>query len=295
MIFRSAVYRKPGVDINEKHIEVIIRQMMRKVRVEDPGDTTLLSGTVVDVFEFEDANAAVQARIDAGETELRLATDSLILMGITKASLATESWLSAASFQETTRVLTEAALSQKVDDLKGLKENVIIGKLIPAGTGLARYRNAKVEPDKAIRDTIFPNFGLDGGEDGELGLDDGMKMDFSDVDFGDLSLGDDFNPDDFLNGLSGEGSNETVLDFGDDSGADGASDGADGTASDGASAGAGAAGSAADTDADGDTDAQELADSDDGSDAADGFQIGDGDTPLPGDDDADGADGADGE
>ena len=94
-----AVYRQQGVDINEKHIEVIIRQMMRKVRVEDPGDTTLLSGTVVDVFEFEDANAAVQARIDAGETELRLATDSLILMGITKASLATESWLSAASFQ----------------------------------------------------------------------------------------------------------------------------------------------------------------------------------------------------
>ena len=101
-----AVYRQQGVDINDKHIEVIIRQMMRKVRVEDPGDTTLLSGTVVDVYEFEDANAVVQARIDAGETDLRLATDSLILMGITKASLATESFLSAASFQETTKVLT---------------------------------------------------------------------------------------------------------------------------------------------------------------------------------------------
>ena len=136
-----AVYRQQGVDINEKHIEVIIRQMMRKVRVEDPGDTTLLSGTVVDVFEFEDANAAVQARIDAGETELRLATDSLILMGITKASLATESWLSAASFQETTKVLTDAAIKGKVDHLVGLKENVIIGKLIPAGSGLACYRN----------------------------------------------------------------------------------------------------------------------------------------------------------
>ena len=96
---------------------------------------------MVDVFEFEDANAAVQARIDAGETELRLATDSLILMGITKASLATESWLSAASFQETTKVLTDAAIKGKVDHLVGLKENVIIGKLIPAGSGLACYRN----------------------------------------------------------------------------------------------------------------------------------------------------------
>ena len=136
-----AVYRQQGVDINDKHIEVIIRQMMRKVRVEDPGDTTLLSGTVVDVYEFEDANAVVQARIDAGETDLRLATDSLILMGITKASLATESFLSAASFQETTKVLTEAAIKGKVDHLVGLKENVIIGKLIPAGTGLSAYRH----------------------------------------------------------------------------------------------------------------------------------------------------------
>ena len=136
-----AVYRQQGVDINEKHIEVIIRQMMRKVKVEEPGDTTLLSGTVVDMFEFEDANAAVQARIDAGETDLKLATDSLILMGITKASLATESWLSAASFQETTKVLTDAAIKGKVDHLVGLKENVIIGKLIPAGSGLKAYRD----------------------------------------------------------------------------------------------------------------------------------------------------------
>ena len=141
-----AVYRQQGVDINEKHIEVIIRQMMRKVRVEDPGDTTLLNDTEVDVFEFEDANAAVQARIDAGETELRLATDSLILMGITKASLATESWLSAASFQETTKVLTDAAIKGKVDHLVGLKENVIIGKLIPAGTGMSSYRNITAVP-----------------------------------------------------------------------------------------------------------------------------------------------------
>ena len=115
--------------------------MMRKVKVEDPGDTDLLTGSVVDVFEFEDANAAVQARIDAGEKDLRFATKSLILMGITKASLATESFLSAASFQETTKVLTEAAIKGKVDHLVGLKENVIIGKLIPAGSGLAAYRD----------------------------------------------------------------------------------------------------------------------------------------------------------
>ena len=136
-----AVYRQQGVDINEKHIEVIIRQMMRKVRVEEPGDTELLSGTVVDVREFEDANEAVRQRIEAGETDLHYATISLILMGITKASLATESWLSAASFQETTKVLTDAAIQGKVDHLIGLKENVIIGKLIPAGSGLAAYRD----------------------------------------------------------------------------------------------------------------------------------------------------------
>ena len=98
-------------------------------------------GTVIDIYEFEDANAEVQARIDAGETDLKLATDSLILMGITKASLATESWLSAASFQETTKVLTDAAIKGKVDHLIGLKENVIIGKLIPAGSGLKAYRD----------------------------------------------------------------------------------------------------------------------------------------------------------
>ena len=136
-----AVYRQQGVDINDKHIEVIIRQMMRKVRVEDPGDTDLLSGTVVDVMEFDDANDKVQARIDAGETDLKLATNTIMLMGITKASLATESFLSAASFQETTKVLTEAAIKGKVDHLVGLKENVIIGKLIPAGSGLQMYRD----------------------------------------------------------------------------------------------------------------------------------------------------------
>ncbi len=154
-----AVYRQQGVDINDKHIEVIIRQMMRKVRVEDPGDTTLLSGTVVDVYEFEDANAVVQARIDAGETDLRLATDSLILMGITKASLATESFLSAASFQETTKVLTEAAIKGTVDHLVGLKENVIIGKLIPAGSGLDIYRDFEPTnwPESSVTQSMIDN------------------------------------------------------------------------------------------------------------------------------------------
>ena len=140
------MYRQQGVEINDKHIEVIIRQMMRTTRVEDPGDTHLLIGSVVDNFEFEDANAAVQARIDAGETDLKLATGSAVLLGITKASLATDSFLSAASFQETTKVLTDAAIKGKVDHLVGLKENVIIGKLIPAGSGLMAYRD--YEPGK---------------------------------------------------------------------------------------------------------------------------------------------------
>ncbi|MBE6947849.1 MAG: DNA-directed RNA polymerase subunit beta' [Ruminococcaceae bacterium] len=139
----QAVYRQQGVEINDKHIEVIIRQMMRKVRVEDPGDTALLTGTVIDNFEFEDANAEIQARIDAGEEDLKLATASAVLLGITKASLATDSFLSAASFQETTKVLTDAAIKGKVDHLVGLKENVIIGKLIPAGSGLMAYRDFK--------------------------------------------------------------------------------------------------------------------------------------------------------
>ncbi len=149
----QAVYRQQGVEINDKHIEVIIRQMMRKVHIEDPGDTNLLMGTVVDSFEFEDANAEMQARIDAGETELRLATASTVLLGITKASLATDSFLSAASFQETTRVLTDAAIKGKVDHLVGLKENVIIGKLIPAGSGLMAYRDYRPENTPPARTT----------------------------------------------------------------------------------------------------------------------------------------------
>ena len=134
------VYRQQGVDINDKHIEVIVRQMMRKVKVEDAGDTDLLVGSSVDLFELRDANDAVQKRIDAGEIDLRLAKASPMILGITRSSLATDSFLSAASFQETTRVLTEAAIKSKVDPLVGLKENVIIGKLIPAGSGMDIYR-----------------------------------------------------------------------------------------------------------------------------------------------------------
>ncbi len=134
------VYRSQGVDINDRHIEIIVRQMLRKVQVESPGDTNLLPGSRVDLFEFEEANAAVEAQ---GGTP---AVARPVLLGITKASLETESFLSAASFQETTRVLTDAAIKGKTDPLLGLKENVIIGKLIPAGTGMARYRNIRVNP-----------------------------------------------------------------------------------------------------------------------------------------------------
>ncbi len=146
-------YRQQGVDINDKHIEVIVSQMMRKVRVEEPGSSDLLSGATIDLVDFLDAQDAIQARIDAGEKnemgeDLVLPTCTRLLMGITKASLATESFLSAASFQETTKVLTEAAIKGKVDHLQGLKENVIIGKLIPAGSGLAQYRQEDVIDDE---------------------------------------------------------------------------------------------------------------------------------------------------
>lgn len=134
------VYRLQGVDINDKHIEVIVRQMMHKVKVEDAGDTDLLTGSLISVYELEDINKQM---IEQGK---RPAEAETVLMGITKAALATESFLSAASFQETTRVLTDAAIKGKKDPLVGLKENVIIGKLVPAGTGMARYNDIKVAP-----------------------------------------------------------------------------------------------------------------------------------------------------
>ena len=135
-------YRMQGVDINDKHVEVITRQMLRKVRVEDPGDTDLLIGALVDRFELEEANKKLDD--NGGGTH---ATSSPVLLGITKASLATESFLSAASFQETTKVLTEAAIKGKIDPLVGLKENVIIGKLIPAGTGMSMYKDINITVD----------------------------------------------------------------------------------------------------------------------------------------------------
>ncbi|MBE6965665.1 MAG: DNA-directed RNA polymerase subunit beta' [Ruminococcaceae bacterium] len=138
------VYRQQGVDINDRHIEVIVSRMLRKVTVDEPGDTTLLSGSMVDFFEFENENKKVLERIGNGEA-LATATCTPILLGITKAALATDSFLSAASFQETTRVLTDAAIKGKIDPLVGLKENVIIGKLIPAGSGMSMYREFDVE------------------------------------------------------------------------------------------------------------------------------------------------------
>ncbi len=184
------VYRQQGVDTNDKHIEVIVRQMMRKVRVEDAGDSTLLSGSTVDIIEFLDAEQAVKDRIAAGEKsemgeELRLPTCTRLLMGITKASLATESFLSAASFQETTKVLTEAAIKGKVDHLQGLKENVIIGKLIPAGSGLAQYRKEDMIDDEgnlvgqqpAAAETA-PRMDRDEEDEDELG---GLELDLSDL------------------------------------------------------------------------------------------------------------------
>lgn len=131
-------YRMQGVDINDKHVEVITRQMLRKVRIEDSGDTDLLIGSLTDNLEFEEANELAKEK---GGKE---AVASPVLLGITKASLATESFLSAASFQETTKVLTDAAIKGKIDPLMGLKENVIIGKLIPAGTGMSMYKDINI-------------------------------------------------------------------------------------------------------------------------------------------------------
>jgi len=141
------VYRNQGVDINDKHIEVIGRQMLKKVRVEDNGDTDMFPGELIDMYEFADKNK------EAKEQGKRPATGRRVLLGITKASLATDSFLSAASFQETTRVLTEAAVKGKTDDLVGLKENVIIGKLIPAGTGMKKYQNIHINTEKELEET----------------------------------------------------------------------------------------------------------------------------------------------
>jgi len=139
------VYRSQSCNVNDKHIEIIARQMTRKIRVDEGGDTDMLTGALVDMVEFEEENNRLKERMEAGEGELTLAEGAPVLLGITKASLQTESFLSAASFQETTKVLTDAAIKGRVDHLLGLKENVIIGKLIPAGTGMGCYHNVDVE------------------------------------------------------------------------------------------------------------------------------------------------------
>ena len=169
------VYRLQGVEINDKHIEVIVRQMLKKIRIEDNGDTNYLPGTLVNVLDFEETNETMEAE---GKVP---AEGKQVLLGITKASLATDSFLSAASFQETTKVLTEAAIKGKVDHLIGLKENVLIGKLIPAGTGMKRYSNVKLSTDDMLKD-----------EDDDLDFDD---LDLDDLDL-DIDLDDNLDVSD---------------------------------------------------------------------------------------------------
>ena len=141
------VYRLQGVDINDKHLEVVVRQMTRKIKVTEQGDTNLLPGVMIDMFYFRAENERVESF--GGEK----AQGDIVLLGITKAALATDSFLSAASFQETTRVLTDAAIKGKIDPLVGLKENVIIGKLIPAGTGMMKYRSLKLNTENSNQET----------------------------------------------------------------------------------------------------------------------------------------------
>jgi DNA-directed RNA polymerase subunit beta' len=172
------VYQSQGVAIHDKHIEVIVQQMLRRVTIIDSGSTEFLPGTVVERREFEAANRAALAA--GGEA----AAGRPALMGITKASLATESWLSAASFQETTRVLTDAAINGKSDSLRGLKENVIIGKLIPAGTGLERYRNIRVEPTEEARAAAYSVTGYDSYGSYDFGSPTGQTVALDDFDFG---------------------------------------------------------------------------------------------------------------
>ncbi|MCL2848693.1 MAG: DNA-directed RNA polymerase subunit beta', partial [Micrococcales bacterium] len=174
------VYRSQGVDIHDKHIEVIVRQMLRRVTVLDSGDTDLLPGELAERGKFEDTNRGAVA--SGGQP----ASGRPELMGITKASLATDSWLSAASFQETTKVLTEAAMSSRSDPLLGLKENVILGKLIPAGTGLQRYRDVEIEPTEEAKAELYPTFGYDEIDFPTLGLGTGEAIPLDDIDFGDF-------------------------------------------------------------------------------------------------------------
>ncbi|ROR89593.1 DNA-directed RNA polymerase subunit beta' [Nocardioides aurantiacus] len=172
------VYRSQGVSIHDKHIEIIVRQMLRRVTVIESGDTKLLPSDLVDRVRYEEEN---RRAVSEG---IKPASGRPVLMGITKASLATESWLSAASFQETTRVLTDAAINGKSDSLLGLKENVIIGKLIPAGTGLERYRNIRVEPTEEARAAAYAVTGYDNYGDDYFGGGASQTVALDDFDFG---------------------------------------------------------------------------------------------------------------
>jgi len=172
------VYRSQGVSIHDKHIEIIVRQMLKRVNILESGDTELLPGDLVERPIFEETNRAVVA--EGGQP----AAGRPVLMGITKASLATESWLSAASFQETTRVLTEAAMHAKSDPLLGLKENVIIGKLIPAGTGMPQYRNVRVEPTEEAKAAVYSVGSYDDGAEYAFGQGSGEAVPLEEYDFG---------------------------------------------------------------------------------------------------------------
>jgi DNA-directed RNA polymerase subunit beta' len=168
------------VSIHDKHIEIIVRQMLKRVNVLESGETTLLPGELVERGRFEGENRRV---VEAGAQP---ASARPVLMGITKASLATESWLSAASFQETTRVLTDAAINARSDSLVGLKENVIIGKLIPAGTGITRYRNIRVEPTEEARAQMYTVGGFEEGgtvEYGAFGTGSGQAVPLDEFDY----------------------------------------------------------------------------------------------------------------
>ncbi len=212
------VYRSQGIDINDKHIEVIARQMTRKVKVVDEGDTALLSGSTVNLSEFLAENDIIRIRKAAGEIDLREAVSEPLLLGITKASLGTESFLSAASFQETTKVLTEAAIKGKVDRLLALKENVLIGRLIPAGTGMDCYRSIEVDRTAPVHlpilDEVITEADREGAKSVILGTDDDEDG-FDDFrDDGDLA-------DDLADDLSDDGFDDV---FGDDEFDDGLTD-----------------------------------------------------------------------
>ncbi len=191
------VYRLQGVDINDKHIEMIVRQMLKKVKVEESGDSDVLPGVSMNVLEFNEMNERLIA-----EGKLP-AEGKQVMLGITKASLATDSFLSAASFQETTKVLTEAAINGKVDHLIGLKENVLIGKLIPAGTGMKRYQNVKLNTDLLMEDEIF--FDEDEDFEDEEILENDAEPDLMEDE-------DDIIDED----MDDEEGMEEVLDFGDE-------------------------------------------------------------------------------